>query len=476
MIKPVIILIALLAFLLWARAGLTSGEQSPSEPAPEMGVREIRAVHIDSEIEIDGVLDEPAWDQGERSACFLQSKPNYGSPASESTAVIVLYDAENLYLGFRCYDSRPERIAANMTQRDDELWNDDAVEIFIDSYHDHQSCSYFVTNALGTQTDGRCTGNGTTSETVWDGDWQVRSRITSWGWCAEFSIPFFNLPFDARRGEQVWGINFMRVHRRSGQDHLWQLSEYFFRVSDYGHLVGLRDLKKGRALEIMPFTSLRKSRHPDEDLTGDAGLDVEFNPTSTFAANLTINPDFAQIEADPDQINLSTEELWLPEKRPFFLEGRELFSMPTTLFYSRRIGEITAGGKLIGKVGRFNLAMVDVQIPGEDSEPESFRDQEANFLAARIKSDLPGASSLGLTAVNWSNGRGYSRAAGADVGLSLPAGFVLNAQASLSAERDKILGSGPTEGWERRVDVNHYSRHFEGFFSYIDRDLSLIHI
>ena len=197
---------------------------------------------------------------------------------------------------------------------------------------------------------------------------------------------------------------------------------------------------------------------------------MKVHPSSSLAANLTINPDFAQIEADPDQINLSTQELWLPEKRPFFLEGGDLFSMPTTLFYSRRIGEITAGGKLIGKAGRFNLAVVDVQTPGENGEPESFRDQEANFLAARIKSDLPGASSFGLTAVNWSNGRGYSRAAGVDAGVSLPAGFVLNAQASLSAERDKIPGSGPTESWERRVDVNHYSRHFEGFFSYIDRD------
>jgi len=216
------------------------------------------------------------------------------------------------------------------------------------------------------------------------------------------------------------------------------------------------------------------SRHPDEDLSGDAGLDVKVQPSFTVAANLTINPDFTQIEADPDQINLSTEELWLPEKRPFFLEGGDLFSTPTTLFYSRRIGEITAGGKLTGKADRFNLAVVDVQTPGEDGESESFRDEEANFLAARVKSDLPGASSLGLTAVNWSNGRGYSRAAGVDAGVSLPAGFVLNAQASLSAERDEILGSGPTEGWERRVDVNHYSRHFEGFFSHIDRDADFV--
>jgi hypothetical protein len=457
------------AILLWAELGSTQGQQSAPSPAENGGVRQIRAVRIDSAIEIDGLLDETAWELGERSACFLQSKPNYGMPPSESTAVTVLYDAENLYFGFCCYDSRPEQIEAHMTQRDDELWNDDAIEIFIDSFHDHQSCTYFVTNALGTQTDGRCTGNGATSELIWDGDWQVSSQITSWGWSAELAIPFFNLSFGAN-GERVWGINFMRVHRRTKQDHLWQLTEHFFRVSDYGHLVGLQGLNKGRMLEIMPFTSLRKSRHPNEKLTGDAGLDVKVHLTSILSANLTVNPDFAQIEADPDQINLSTEELWLPEKRPFFLEGCELFSTPTTLFYSRRIGEITAGGKLTGKIDRFNLAIVDVQTSGGNGEPESVRDQETNFLAARIKGDILGASSVGLTGVNWANDRGYSRSVGLDAGLTLPLGFTLNPQISLSEEKDQILGLKITRAWEQRVNISHYSRHFEGFLSYIDRD------
>ena len=152
-------LMALPVFLLWAREVRAQNPQGTAQTA----VRQIRAMRIDSPIEIDGVLDEPAWEQGLVSAAFHQSKPNYGSPPSESTAVTVLYDAGNLYFGIRCYDSRPDRIEAHMTQRDDELWNDDAIEVFIDSYHDHQSCSYFVTNALGTQTDGRCTGNGTSS-------------------------------------------------------------------------------------------------------------------------------------------------------------------------------------------------------------------------------------------------------------------------------------------------------------------------
>jgi len=462
-------IICLLTLTLWAGVGLSAGEHDPPAQAEDQGIRQIQAVRIASAIEIDGVLDEPAWQQGQRSAAFSQSKPNYGMTPSESTAVTVLYDAENLYLGIRCYDSQPERIEANMTQRDDELWNDDAIEIFIDSHHDRQSCTYFLTNPLGTQTDGRCTGNGATSEIIWDGDWHVTSRITPWGWCAELAIPFFNLPFDARK-EQTWGINFMRMHRRTKQNHLWQLTEHFFRVSDYGHLLGLRDLKKGRAWEIMPFTSLRKSHHPDEKLAGDAGLDVKYHLTSTFSANLTVNPDFAQIESDPDQINLSTEELWLPEKRPFFLEGCELFSTPTTLFYSRRIGEIMAGGKLTGKVDRFSVAIVDVQTSGEDGDPESFQDEEANFLAARVKGDILGTSSLGVTGVNWANGSGYSRAAGLDAGLTLPLGFILNPQVSLSAEKDEILDLEETRGWERRANISHYSQHFEGSLSYIDRD------
>ncbi|MCK4271467.1 carbohydrate binding family 9 domain-containing protein [bacterium] len=465
----IVAIFALLTIPLWAGVGHSESEQSPLSPVEGGGMKEIRAVRTSSEIDIDGFLDEPAWQRGETTTSFLQSKPNYGAQPSESTVVIVLYDAENLYLGIRCYDSQPGRIEANMTQRDDELWNDDAIEIFIDSFHDHQSCTFFLTNPLGTQTDGRCTGNGATAETIWDGDWHVKTRITSWGWCAELAIPFFNLPFDARK-EQIWGINFMRMHRRTGQDHLWQLAKHFFRVSDYGHLVGLRDLKKGRALEVMPFTSLRRSQNPDEKLTGDAGLDLKYNLTSTFCANLTLNPDFAQIEADPDQINLSTEELRLPEKRPFFLEGCELFGTATTLFYSRRIGEITAGGKLTGKVHRFNLAIVDAQTPGEEGDPESFRDQEANFLAARLKGNILGSSFLGLTGVNWANGTGYSRAAGLDAGLTLPLGFILNTQASLSVEKDEILNLEKTQGWEKRVDLSHNSQHFEGYLTYVDRD------
>jgi len=458
-----------LVFLLWPGQVHSEGQGPQSSSSVQRGVKEIRAIRISSELKIDGYLDESVWDQGERAAGFLQRTPKYGVSAAESTEVRILYDSENLYVGVSCFDSQPEGIEANMTQRDDELWNDDAFEMFIDSFHDHQSCTYFVTNPLGTQTDGRCTSNGATIEAIWDGDWTVEARITSWGWCAEVAIPFFNLQFDANRN-QIWGINFMRVHRRTGQDHLWQLEKHFFRVSDYGHLVGLSDLRGGRLLELLPFTTLRSSRNPDEKLKGEMGVDLRYNLTTTVAANLTVNPDFAQIEADPDQINLSTEELRLLEKRPFFLEGCELFGTPTSLFYSRRIGEILAGGKVVGKGGRFSLAMIDVHIPEKGGQPTSFGDQEANFLAARLKGNILESSFLGLTGVNWVNAKGYSQAAGIDAGLTLPLDFSLGGQASLSRDRDKLLGLDKTRGWEKRVDASHNSQHFEGRLTYLERD------
>lgn len=463
------VMAAILTSLMWSGECRSEGEISEPSPSGESGVKEIQAGRISSQLEIDGFLDEPAWKQGERVISFLQSKPDYGAQPSESTAVTVLYDSENLYVGVECFDSQPERIEANMTQRDSELWNDDVFEIFIDSFHDHQSCTYFVVNPLGTQTDGRCTGNGATVESIWDGDWSSKTRITPWGWCAELTIPFFNLPFDDGR-DQVWGINLMRVHKRTGQDHLWQLEKFFFRVSDYGHLVGLRNLRGGRLLEILPFTTLRRDRNPEEKLKGEVGVDLKYMLTSTFCANLTLNPDFAQIEADPDQINLSTEELRLPEKRPFFLEGCELFGTPTNLFYSRRIGEITAGGKLTGKANRFSLAIVDVQTPGERGEPTCFQDEKANFLAARLKGDILGSSYVGLTGVNWANRRGYSRAAGVDAGFTLPLDFILGTQVSLSRDEDEILDLEKTEGWEKRMDLSHTSQHFEGHLTYLERD------
>ena len=459
----------ILVILLWHQESLTGGKISQLSPSGRNGVKEIKAFRIASKIRIDGFLDEPAWREGERVTSFLQSKPNYGAQPSESTEVRILYDSENLYVGVKCFDSQPEGVEANMTQRDSELWNDDIFEIFVDSFHDHRSCTYFVTNPLGTQTDGRCTGNGATIESVWDGDWRVKTRTTPWGWCAEFAIPFFNLQFDAKKN-QVWGINLMRVHKRTGQDHLWQLEKHFFRISDYGHLGGLSDLKSGRVLEVIPFTTLRRGQNPDYRLKGELGIDLKYSPTSTFSSNLTINPDFAQIEADPDQINLSTEEIRLPEKRPFFLEGCELFGTPTSLFYSRRIGEIKAGGKLTGKANRFSLAIVDVQTGEGRENPIYFQDREANFLAARLKGDIFGSSFVGLTGVNWANQKGYSRAAGVDAGFTIPLDFTLGTQVSLSMDRDKIQGLGKRKGWEKRIDLGHNSQHFEGHLSYLDRD------
>ncbi len=462
-------IVAILVFLLWHQESLSGGKTSQSSSSGGDRVKKIRAVRIFSKIRIDGFLDDPAWEEGEKVTTFLQSNPYYGAQPSESTEVRILYDSENLYVGVRCFDSQPEGIEANMTQRDSELWNDDAFEIFIDSFHDHRSCTYFVTNPLGTQTDGRCTGNGATIESVWDGDWMVKTRVTTWGWCAEFAIPFINLQFNARKN-QIWGINLMRVHKRTGQDHLWQLEKHFFRVSDYGWLVGLRDIRRGRALEVIPFTTLRGDQNPDHPLKGELGIDLKYNPTSNFSTNLTINPDFAQIEADPDQINLSTEEIRLPEKRPFFLEGCELFGTPTTLFYSRRIGEIKAGGKLTGKANRFTLAIVDVQTPGRSDNPIGFQDKGANFLAARLKGDIFGSSFVGLTGVNWANRKGYSRAAGVDAGFTIPLDFTLGTQVSLSMDRDEILGWGKEKGWEKRIDLGHNSQLFEGHLSYLDRD------
>lgn len=461
----VCVITAILVSVVWAGSSPLESQTSPLDS----GKKEIKAIRISSKIDIDGFLDEAAWRDGQNITSFLQRSPHYGVPPSESTAVTILFDSENLYVGVRCFDSQPECIEANMTQRDSELWNDDAFEIFIDSFHDRQSCSYFVINPLGTQTDGRCTGNGTSVESIWDGDWKATARVTPWGWCGELAIPFFNLPFDSGP-DQIWGINLMRVHKRTGQDHLWQLERQFFRVSDYGRLVGLSNLSRGRALEVMPFTTLRSAENPDEELKGDVGCDLKYNLTSNFSANLTVNPDFAQIEADPDQINLSTEELWLPEKRPFFLEGCEIFGMPTTLFYSRRIGEISAGGKLTGKVHRLTLAAVDVQTPRGGGVKTRFQDEGANFLAARLKGDIFGSSYVGLTGVNWANEKGHSRAGGLDAGFTLPEGFTLRTQTSISTDRDEMQGLKRVQGWEKRVDLQHDSQHFEGHLTYLNRD------
>ncbi len=320
------------------------GDQQPAE---EENVPEIRATRINPHApQIDGDLTDEIWKSAKVQLArgFRQMDPDEGAPASESTLVAVVYDDDAVYFAFWNYDSEPDKIRAHLVRRD--RWVEaDMVTVRIDSYHDHQTGYRFELNAAGVQRDIRLFGD-TNSDVAWDGVWEGAAKLQPWGWSAEIKIPYHCLRFKSQ-DEYVWGCNFTRYISRKLENDWWAFSPTTEggHVSQFGHLVGISGIHPPRRLEIMPyavssFESEPKSRGniDGRDYLGNTGFDLKYGISSNMTLDATINPDFGQVELDEPVLNLSAYETFFEEKRPFFLEGVELYDTPFMLFYSRRIG------------------------------------------------------------------------------------------------------------------------------------------
>lgn len=339
---------------------------------------------------IDGEVSDEEWQGAARAASFIQFEPRRGEPSVVRTEVLVLYDEGHLYIAFRNFDSEP--LTAQLTQRDLDLFNDDAVMVLLDSHHDRRSAYYFMTNLLGTQSDGRVAEDGSNIDPSWDATWRSAARRTDVGWTAEIAIPFASIKYAAGEA-RTWGINFGRSRRRNLEVSFWTGPlDHRARVSQAGQLVGLTVPAPERRHQIIPYALSRlQEREPSE---WDAGLDVRYALTPQLSAYGTLYPDFATIEADQEEVNLTRFEFSLREKRPFFLEGQELFNQRIRTFYSRRIADISAGGKLVGRQGLWTLAVLDAQ-----SEPLG-AEGRANYTVARAQRDVAGRSNVALTLAN----------------------------------------------------------------------------
>ena len=339
---------------------------------------------------IDGVIDADEWRTAARAADFIQFEPNRGEPSHLETAVSVLYDAAHLYVAFEAHD--PEPLMGQMTQRDAELWNDDSVQIYVDTFHDGRSGYFFMTNVLGTQLDGRLAEDGTTSDETWDAPWVSATRQTDFGYTVEVSIPLNALQY--RAGDDTsWGINFARSRRRTLERSYWSGPvDHWGRMSQAGDLVGLDLPPPARRHQVIPYalSQAQEGRSPDASF----GLDVRYAVTPQTSAYATLNPDFATIEADQEEINLTRFELNLTEKRQFFLEGQELFNQRIQTFYSRRVGEISGGAKMLGKHGAWTFAALSTV---GDLAGSSAR---ANYTVARVRRDVASRSNIGFLLAN----------------------------------------------------------------------------
>ena len=390
-----------------ALAGRAIDPPAPVPPAVESrnstGQATVRAVRLDVHIVMDGLLTEPVYREVPAITGFIQQEPVEGQPATERTEAWIFFDDENIYISARCWQSRMDQVVANEMRRD-EIFRNDNFAIVFDTFHDQRTGVLFRTSPIGALMEMEFTEEPTFN-LDWNTVWDVRTAYFDGGWTVEFVIPFRSLRYPAGVGRS-WGINLGRtVLSKNERSFLTlipaSLSSRGFTTAAYaGNLVGLEVPDESINIDVKPYaisglTSDFSTPSPLENqLSGDAGVDVKYKITQSLTADFTVNTDFAQVEVDEQQVNLTRFSLFFPEKREFFLEGKGLFEFAggrgvsgggssayqrgrqvtntPVLFFSRRIGlengrviPIRGGGRLTGKVGPYSIGALNIQTEGD---------------------------------------------------------------------------------------------------------------
>jgi len=371
--------------------------QSSSRPS-------ISASMPTSPIRLDGLLDEPAWQEAATVAELVQQSPRPGAPTAYQTRVRVVIQDNRLYFGFECTDPDPRLIAVHTMRRDGPMDGDDTISIVLDTSGDKRTGYFFRVNKAGARADGLVAGREE-ANLDWDGIWDARTARTATGWSAEVEIPASTLSF--RRGLTTWGVNF---ERRIARDHTamrWAsptLDAFFFDLSRAGSLVNVTGLDQGRGIEVSPFIAGRSRIEypgPAHAWQSQIGGDATWRITSQLAAVFTFNTDFAEAEVDSLQLNVTRFPLFYPEKRPFFLEGANQFGFAFGLeddfipFFSRNIGlfqggqiPIDGGFKLMGRAGKWNIGLLDVETRTAWSPSAAAVVPQTNLFAGRISYEV----------------------------------------------------------------------------------------
>jgi hypothetical protein len=416
-------------------------------------------------IRVDGVLDEPAWQDAGVIPDLVQQSPHSGQPSPYRTAIRVLTTVDAVFIGVECIDPAPELIALHAMQRDGNMKGDDSVAVVLDTFSDHTTAYMFRVNAAGVRQDGLVSGEDKVS-LDWDGVWNARTSRSATGWSAEIEIPARTLRFPT--GRDTWGFN---VERFVARDHLtlrWAGVSLDARLLDLrraGELGGLAGLRQGLGLSLSPFGLIRRSADlaaHDTTTKGSFGLDASYNLTSELAASVTVNTDFAETEADARQVNLTRFSLYYPEKRAFFLDGADQFAFGLGLaddfipFFSRTIGlagedvavPIEAGVKVVGRMGRLGLGVLSVR---QDKGPDT---PAATLSAGRVTYDVDSHLRVGAIAtVGDPTGRD-NRLVGVDATWRTAAflgdkSLILGAW---GARSDGDVGHGSRTGWGLRIE------------------------
>jgi Domain of unknown function (DUF5916) len=467
--KQIIVIVLLFASAISTAAQDQNGppvsiviDGSPPPEPPESITRDarrratVRAIKLAEPLRMDGKLDEAVYREHAPFGGFIQVAPKYGADSTEKTDVWITFDQNNIYVSARCWDTAPpEKWIANELRRDtNQLRQNDHFGVMFDTFYDRRSGFLFYTNVLGALADYSVIDEGG-SNTDWNPVWESRTSTFEGGWTVEMAIPFKTLRYKSG-DNQVWGIQLRRSIRHKNE---WTYlnpvpqnlagPQAFNRISSGGTLVGLDLPPASRNLELKPYAISRwttdRAASLSNDFDPDLGGDVKYGVTANLTADFTVNTDFAQVEIDEQQVNLTRFSLFFPEKRDFFLEGRGVFDFARGgagaqgggftsgseggadtpyLFYSRRIGlnrnrviPITAGGRLTGKVGSFGVGVMNIQT-GDDAVSLT---QDTNFTVMRVKRDILRRSTIGAMFTNRSvsvNNRGSNQGYGVDGAFS----------------------------------------------------------
>ena len=484
--------VALLALSCAVHAQATvvpDGPPAPVAPAVIMrdsaGQATVRAIKLAAPLQLDGLLDDAVYTSEAPFDGMIQVVPDYGKPASEKSEIWIMYDRENMYLSCRCWDaSPPEEWVVNELRRDTGgLRNNEHIGVMFDTFYDRRSGFAFYTNPLGARADYSVIDEGG-SNTDWNPVWTSKTGRFDGGWTVEMAIPFKSLRYRAGP-DQVWGIQIRRSIRHKNEwTYLTPVPQVLAgpqalnRVSAGGTLVGLDLPEAGKNIELKPYVvgrsttdNVRVPRVQDE-FGSEFGGDIKYAVTPNLTADLTFNTDFAQVEIDEQQVNLTRFSLFFPEKREFFLEGRGIFDFgrggsgvlgfggvdTPTLFYTRRIGlnnggviPINVGGRLTGKLGPYAIGLMNIGTSNDDLS----NTPPTTFTVVRLKRDVLRRSSVGLMMTNRSVA---TAGTGSNVAYGVDGAFLLSQTLSAGAywARTSTTGgpatSGDDQSYQARLD------------------------
>ena len=419
--------------------GIVAG--NPIDYATARFSRIATAVRTDEEIVIDGVLEEASWETASPAGDFIQFEPSPGAPATEPTELYFLYDDNNLYVAAICFQADPRSIVATELQKDFGTTDNDGIAFILDTLHDLRSGFVFGTNPAGARFDSQTANDGGVINRDWDGVWDVQVRVHDDRWIAEFMVPFKTVRF-TRESSQEWGLNIRRRVRAKNEDSHWSPLPRPFnatRASMAGTLRGLEGIRQGRNLKVKPFAiagfrQVREGAELPTDDDYDGGVDLKYGLTPSLTLDVTYRTDFAQVEVDQQQVNLTRFNLFFPEKREFFIENSGVFGFGEPVlgrrggganvipFFSRRIGlsggtlvPIVGGARLSGKLGRYDVGLLSMKTESIEGNPSD------TFTVGRVKRNLMESSWIGAIVTNRDStvSGDYNRLVGVDARFRL---------------------------------------------------------